>query len=344
MGVALNLQTLNTTNCISSHHFAEIYQCEELLSQARQFILENFTTVAKTEEFLNMSNKEVEMWISSDEINVSTEEDVFKIILAWIDRDKSERKKYFVELFRQVRLAYVTRDYLSSDVVTNDLVKDNEGCLDLVNDAMSLIDSKNYHNFFVRPRKSLETAVIVVSVEEHILGYFPREDKLCSMGGNPRHNVLGNPCYKERLSLLVACRGKLYCTCQVLQQLLCFDPFSKTWATLPCMEGRNLRQLFVRNEDEMYALMSPSDHMENGLLDIPLYITKYKPESNSWEELALLKFEMVCLSYREGMCIVAKGSFVYFIGGKDKRHILYWSEPVLKDVFRYDLTKEQGDR
>ena len=37
-------------------------------------------------------------------IGVSAEEDVFKIILTWIARDKSERKKYFAELFREVRL------------------------------------------------------------------------------------------------------------------------------------------------------------------------------------------------------------------------------------------------
>ena len=33
-------------------------------------------------DILNMPNKELEMWISSDEIDVSAEEDVFKIILA----------------------------------------------------------------------------------------------------------------------------------------------------------------------------------------------------------------------------------------------------------------------
>ena len=73
------------------------------------------------------------MWISSDEIDVSAEEEAFTLILTWIDREKSERKKYFAELFREVRLVYVSRDYLLSDIVTNDLVNDNEGCMDLVN-------------------------------------------------------------------------------------------------------------------------------------------------------------------------------------------------------------------
>ena len=63
------------------------------------------------------------MWISSDEINVSAEEDVFKIIVTWIGSEKSERRKYFPKLFkkhfaksfRKVRLVYVSRDFLHSD-------------------------------------------------------------------------------------------------------------------------------------------------------------------------------------------------------------------------------------
>ncbi|KAL9955659.1 hypothetical protein ACROYT_G037012 [Oculina patagonica] len=127
-------QKLNTFNCISTYYFSERYQCEELLSKTKKFILVNFSAVyaANREVVLNMSSKEVEMCISSDEIDVSAEEDVFKFMLAWIDHDITERKKYFAELFRQVRLVYISRDFLNSDVVTNDLVKDNEGCLDLL--------------------------------------------------------------------------------------------------------------------------------------------------------------------------------------------------------------------
>ena len=115
---------LNILNCMSTYYFSEKYQCEELLSKTKKFILTNFTAVyaANREDVLNMSSKEVEMWISSDELDVSAEEHVLMIILAWIVRDRSERKKYFAELFRQIRLVYVSRNFLSSDVVTNDLV------------------------------------------------------------------------------------------------------------------------------------------------------------------------------------------------------------------------------
>ena len=150
---------LNDSTSLSTYYFAERYHCEDLILVSKKFILANFTTVAKTEDFLNLPSKEVKMWISSDEINVSTEEDVFTLILTWIDRERSERRKYFAELFCDVRLVYVSRDYLLSDIVTNDLVNDNEGCIDLVRDA------KNSHHLRVKPRKSLNLPVIVVRAE-----------------------------------------------------------------------------------------------------------------------------------------------------------------------------------
>ena len=63
------------------YYFAERYRCKELVSDIKKFIFVNFTTTAKTEQFLSLSSKEVKMWISSDEIDVSAEKDVFEIII-----------------------------------------------------------------------------------------------------------------------------------------------------------------------------------------------------------------------------------------------------------------------
>jgi len=42
--------------------------------------------VAEIDEFLNLEAKEVERWISSDEISVADEADVFNIVLKWIEQ------------------------------------------------------------------------------------------------------------------------------------------------------------------------------------------------------------------------------------------------------------------
>lgn len=259
-----------------------------------------------------MSSKEVQMWISSDEINVSAEEDLFKIILAWIDHDKSNRED--AELFRQVRLAYVSRDFLSSDIVTNDFVKDNEGCLDLVTAAMNLIESKNYCNLF--PRKSLARPVMVTFSSftgQDIRCYFPREDRWESLGKMPFY--FGD-------SYLASCPGKIYgiqiaspfhpeswhtmqsCGCRMVSN----NPYLDKWMSLPFKEERDLKQIFVGNEDEMYVLVSKPCAdcyrchrlSKRGVLNSYLherqilvcigekhvsYITKYTPESNSWEDI-----------------------------------------------------------
>ena len=185
-------QKLNASNCISTCYFAEKYQCNELVSKIKNFILVNFTAVAKTEEFLRMSSEELERWLSSDEVVVGSEEDVFKIILTWIEHDKDERERYFANLFRQVRLVYVSRDFLCGEILSNDLVKSKKACLRLVMDAVERNDSKNQRNVSATPRKSQQTSFIVACFEKYILCYFPSEDRWYLLGDNSISNSISN--------------------------------------------------------------------------------------------------------------------------------------------------------
>ena len=114
---------LDISNSISIYVFAGRFRCEKLISHAINFIGANFTIVVKAKEFLDLSREEFKICISSNKINVSTEEDVFEILLTWINHDKCERKQYFEELFREIKLVYLSRDFLESDVITNDFVK-----------------------------------------------------------------------------------------------------------------------------------------------------------------------------------------------------------------------------
>ena len=175
-------QTLNTLNSISTYRLAKKYHCEELARHTKEYIDLNFTNVAKTEEFLGLPYQGVKMWLSSDEINVNAEEDVFEIILRWTGHKNDERKKYFADLFREVRLIHVSRDFLLSDVVTNDLVKDNKPCLNLVKNLLAVIDPKDHCYLKVMPwRRSHRQPVIVVRASLNKLGYailcyHPREN------------------------------------------------------------------------------------------------------------------------------------------------------------------------
>ena len=281
------VEMLNTSNCLSGYCFSQGYQCERLLAKSEKYILANFIVVYETnrKEVLNMSNKEMEMWLSSDEINVSAEEDVFKIIIAWIDHDRNKRQKYFVELFRQVRLHFASRDFLSSDILKNDLVKDNESCLNRVVDAIKLIDSQNYGNLSISPRKSLAASSIVVTSTvtpnnsgnqspESILCYFPSEGRWCKLGEMPRE-------YPGREGL-VFCWGKLHFVqlkCRPLHTLgfAVYDLYSNCLSSgLPDIDFDIvpvLEQIFLVNDDEIYALVSEGKPAHYRARDV---IIKYK--------------------------------------------------------------------
>ena len=199
-------EKLNISNCLSTYYFLQRYQCGDLLFKAKNFILANFNTLysSNQKEVLSMSNDQLLMFISSDEINVTAEKDIFYIILAWVDHDKSTRKKYFAELFRQVRLVYTSLGFILSDVVSNDLVKDNESCVNLVADAIYLIESRRFDNLAVTPRKSLQEPVIVACSSftgQDIKCYSIREDCWYKWGEM-------RICLDD--SHLVPCHGKIY--------------------------------------------------------------------------------------------------------------------------------------
>ena len=91
--------------------------------------------MTESQDFLCLDNQQVVEWICRDDVAVSTEDVIFKAIVRWIQHCKSERKGKFEELFRYVRLSFISRDYLLSDVLANDLVSGCSNCLKLAKDA-----------------------------------------------------------------------------------------------------------------------------------------------------------------------------------------------------------------
>ena len=252
------IKKLNTSNCISIFHLADEYHCDELLRKTKMFILANFSALfsAKRQDVLKMSKEELAIFISSDELHVSAEEDVLSIILAWINHDKNNRRSHFPELFRQVRLVYISRDFLCNDVVTNELVKNDEDCLELAKGAIELIDSVmslTLDTLDRKPRKCLDSSAIVAyKTEGKYLFYFPREDRWYKK----------EPIYLQSDDGIFFCRNKMYGTRRKPSnasysrklRISCYNPHSCRWKFLPPLnDGLVLKKLFVYN-DEMYAL------------------------------------------------------------------------------------------
>ena len=284
-------QQITKSNCISTFYFAEMYQCDELITNSRKFIHENFASVAEMNEFLNLEAKEVERWISSDEISVAVEADVFKIVLKWIERDKRERKASFEQLFRHVRLAFLSRDFLL-DVVTNELVQQNLHCFKLISDAVKLSSFICEGNLPQSPRNGLETRAIVACGGKYTLCYLAEKEEWKRLADGLSE--------RNEYTQMINYRGQLYAFSSVGKAER-YDPVLNCWSTLELLTTLPGKVTVVRGE--IYSI-------EIDITSRKSTVKRFNVERCSWQ--TVLSSHEGC---REGSCVVAAGNHLYVCGG-----------------------------
>ena len=226
------VETLTSSNCMSIYYFAEQYRYQELTIKTRQFILSNFTAVTESQDFLSLHNQQVVEWI---DVAVSTDDIILKAIVRWIQQRKSERKGKFEELFQHVRLSFISRDYLLSDVLANDLVSGCSNCLKLAKDAAEGKCS------FQSPRNWIDTHLVVYMGRETFC-YEPDGDKWYKLAD--AHLTYTNTNPYEMCSF----QGKLYVFPSSLnvwpKRAEMFDPSLNRWTTFDYQTGQTSRETY----------------------------------------------------------------------------------------------------
>ena len=290
---------MSNYNCISTLHFAEKYQCQELVLRSTNFIQDNFTSVAMSDEFLNLDSEEVEKWISSENILVAAEEDVFRIIVNWIEQNKGERKDKFEQLFRHVRLVVLSRDSLFSDVVTNELV------------------TEHFSFFSCASRRRLQTEAIVVRRRKKTYCYFPEKDEWKRLADGLSED-------RDHTTQIIKFRDQLYSfPRRRYAETERYDPAFNSWTTLRLPLPNDTFSLAVVN-GQIHAVyhtlsgwfprqtnwMRRLYHESSMYQSVPV-IKRYNIELCTWETLSSSQD----FHYQDDSCIVAFGNCLYILGG-----------------------------
>ena len=293
--MACNFLKENVTieNCIVNYYFAEKYQCAELKEEAREVINSNFSAVMETDDFLSLNMEQVMEWVSSDDITVNAEEDVFKGIVKWVSHNKNEREACFAELFHQVRLMSISPDFLGNELVKETLVIENTDLLDVIKLITSATHLGPYQQVSQQPRKCLDTHMdaIFVCGGKKSLCYFPKRDTWYS---------LADMLYDHQAQHLVQCQDKVYIIDEeesVQRRVIEFYmPITNSWGTsqieitepelrsCPVLQG----YLYVTNDFK---------------------VMRYDPEKNSWEKVMGPPSKRLC------SCVVTNEQHLYMIGG-----------------------------
>ena len=319
------------SNCISIFYFAKEYRCNELVAKVHSYVESNFTNVAQSKEFLDLSSQEIENWISSDEIVINNEEEIFEIIVQWMSQKKRHTMEEFKELFRHVRLMFVSRDYLTSSIATNSLVKEDAKCLDCVTQALRWLDGRVDSDFPWQqlPRKSLQSHVIVACRQKKVLYHSPGEDKWQKL-----------PDVQSESVNLVSCRGKLFAIAQELKKSQRYEPLLNEWVSLTTTEWSVKPQVRTdsqrRHEQQVFAVEGEIYVTESDQIGSETITRKYDFNSNSWKS-----FPAFGLGQKDQVCIVPAKQLIYAIGGRKRENssegYVQKSADILSDVGRFDI-------
>ena len=288
---------MSNYNCISTLHFAEKYRCQELVLRSTNFIQDNFTSVAMSDEFLNLDSEEVEKWISSENILVAAEEDVFRIIVNWVEQNKGERKDKFEQLFRHVRLVMLSRDSLLSDVVTNELVTEHFSFLSCAS------------------RRRLQTEAIVIRRGKKTYCYLPEEDEWKRLADGLSED-------RDHSTQIIKFRDQLYSfPGSRYAETERYDPAFNSWTTLKLPLPNDTFSLAVVNGQIHAMYRRLRQEVDPGPLGryfdrrsrtvAELVIKRYNVELCTWETLSSSQDS----HYQNDSCIVSFGNCLYILGG-----------------------------
>ena len=297
-------QTLSLSNCLGAYYSAERYHCPELQKEARDFASANFMSLTESEDFLSLNIEQVEEWISSDEIKVKEEEDVFRVIVKWMERNDGIEDERFFELFRHVRILYLSRNFVFNVISHHSLVKKRESCTAFVLDAMKEVSSGTEECYFAQPPRSclkMHEDALVVCGKKKTFCYLPSENKWREMA-----DMLFERKFPSAMS---ACHGKLYNIGgndpPDESTMGRYDPSANSWTPVQSYSDAVARKFAAVVNFQGYLFVIGGKN-ENGAIG---NVNKYNPETNLWQEAAPLTFA------RSGICAVADRYSLFAIGG-----------------------------
>ncbi|XP_067031004.1 kelch-like protein 12 [Acropora muricata] len=293
---------LTIENCVFNYYFAEKYQCCGLKGECCKMINENFKKVMETADFLGLDENRVMHWVSSDDVIVEAEEDIFEGIIQWVLHNRSEREKNFPKLLRQVRVPSISHEYLVNRLLNEELIKTNLECFNFVMECVKLIFNCTAESSIKPARKCLkgnEDVIFVCGLKE-ALCYLPDENKwhkLTSTTLEHRgHSIIQ---YRDRVYVFSSQELKK----NQLYVVEYYMPATNSWGAI--------QTKFAYSREQFIGLFVLDDNRGLWILTNYLgadYIYEYNPNTNIW----LGSYREL---WRSGACFVSDGHCIFTIGG-----------------------------
>jgi kelch-like protein 20 len=317
---------LDPSNCLGIRAFADTHACRDLLRKADKFTQQHFTAVTESEEFMLLPISQLVDIISSDELNVQSEELVFNAVMAWVRHSVQERRQHLPLVLQHVRLPLMSPKFLVGTVGSDLLVKSDDMCRDLVDEAKNYLLLPQERPLMqgprTRPRKPIRCGEVLFAV-----GGWCSGDAISSVERyDPQSNEwrMVAPMSKRRCGVGVSVLNDLLYAVgghdgtSYLNSIERYDPQTNQWSSdvAPTSSCRTSVGVAVL-ENHLYAVGG-----QDGVSCLS-YVEKYDPQCNRWIRVASMS------TRRLGVGVAVLGGHLYAVGGSD-------GTSPLNTVERYD--------
>ena len=290
-------EKVTVQNCVFNYYFASKYHCTELTEICCSVINLNFSDVLKTDDFLNLDMKQVMEWVSSDDINVRAEEEVFTGIVDWVSHHRSEREVCFPDLIRQVRLRPSSQDILLKKLVNEDLVTTNIECMNFV--LRAIINSDE--SLSREPRNCLKVQVegIFLCGGRKALCYLPQVNMWYKMADmsfeHQNHSLL-----LDRQRVYIFSKQNTGIQSHLVEY---YVPSTNLWCSF--QSGFKYDEQFCSvSAVSGYSFLNALTYAEQHP-----YMYTYDINTNNWN------MHEAAPTNQWGVCVISQGHHIYIIGG-----------------------------
>eukprot|EP00118_Oscarella_pearsei_P021971 m.250499 g.250499 ORF g.250499 m.250499 type:complete len:506 (+) comp40321_c3_seq15:80-1597(+) len=130
---------LGPDNCVSMWTFAQSHRCVDLTRAAFSTIETHFVETSRGLDFLELECDNVVEILSSDELCVTGEQQVYEPVMAWVHHAPQRRAKDLWTVMQHIRFTMLDYEFLLRVVDKDDLIKEDENCLDCLIEALDLM-------------------------------------------------------------------------------------------------------------------------------------------------------------------------------------------------------------
>jgi len=310
---------LSPASAVDIMMLADKHKCQNLLQSAEKLITNNFVTVSRTIGFKKLTFEMLHLFVQSENIRVSKEEEVFEAIMSWVRSDTGkiqERLSQLPNLLREIRFPLMSLSYIT-EISMDSLIIENSECYEVINEGLSYHnlpeDSKqnSYDYHLTRPRKFMVSVWGVVAVG----GWSnekPSNDVFTFVDSKQEWFPLKALPTARYSHSVTACDGFVYVlggrdeNTKLLSSVIRFDPTANKWQDIKSLPYPVAALSVCVFEGQIFVVGGFS---YKGSVDSVL---RYNSRYNVWQKVGSLQ------SSRAACALVADENFMYAMGGVHK--------------------------